>query len=100
MSSNDPKNPKTTDKAASTWTTSQPQKHFRPAIDEETIPWAEIIFEEDQEQPLSLAPRGVETSAGMVDTQVRNPLYEQVVGPPLAVLAIVVIVFLLLLVGT
>jgi hypothetical protein len=102
MSSKDANDPKMGDKGASSSTSSQPQKLFRPSIDEESIPWGEIIFEEKQEHPLALEPHATEISSGtgffsrIFGIQSDNPLDEQVVGPPLAVLAVVLLVFLVL----
>jgi hypothetical protein len=99
MSSENSNDPKATDRAASSWTSPQPQKHFRPSIEEEAIPWAEIIFEEE---PAVMESHPVAMSAGkgfvsrVLSTQAETFLDEQVVGPPLAVLAIVLLVFLLL----
>jgi hypothetical protein len=86
--SNDPNDP------SSASTTAPPQRHFRPPIDEESIPWAEIILEEEPSSA-QMSP-GTGFSSQLLSTHAENPLDYQVVGPPLAVLAVVLLAFLLL----
>jgi hypothetical protein len=88
------KNSKDPNDPASASTTSPPQRHFRPPIDEESIPWAEIILDEEPSSA-QMSP-GTGFSAQLLSSHAENPLDYQVVGPPLAVLAVVLLVFLLL----
>ncbi len=85
MGSNDTNDPKTTNKTGTSLASPQPQKLFRPSTEEEAVPWAEIILEDESA-----------AASQVLATEAANPLDLQVVGPPLAVLAIVILVFLLL----
>ncbi|MGO9568986.1 MAG: hypothetical protein ACLP5H_15735 [Desulfomonilaceae bacterium] len=107
MSSKGPEDPKIPDNDASARTGAQSQRHFGAPIEEDAIPWAEIIFEDEpypagEEHPPAREPQSAEIShaegffsrnLGMSE---ENPMDALVVGPPLAVLAVALIVFLLL----
>jgi hypothetical protein len=94
MRNNDTNDRKITDKVAPAEASPQPQKHFRPSIEDEAIPWAEIIFEAGP----NFTERSTEAtiSPSVLSSPAENYVDYQVVGPPLAVLAIVLLVFLLL----
>jgi len=110
MSSKNPDDPKMTGKLPQAGASPEPQKLFAPSIDEEEIPWAEIVLEEEQvrrpggEEPvISEERRHPETSraAGLFSRTFGTPAADSadgpVVGPPLAVLAVALLVFLLLI---
>lgn len=111
MNSKNDKDSRATNEITPSSTSTQPQKHFRPSIDEEAIPWAEIIFEEapysgSAQHSMAREPRPAENthdasfSSRVLGTQAESFLDYQIVGPPLAVLAVVLLVFLLLLAAT
>jgi hypothetical protein len=94
MSINNTNDPKIAGKATPSSESPQPQKHFRPSIEDEAIPWAEVIFEEDTYS--AERSTGANISSSVLSSYAENYVDYQVVGPPLAVLAIVLLVFLLL----
>ena len=107
MSSNSPNDPKIPDKGAGVRMDPQPQKHFGSPIEEDAIPWAEIILEEEpysagEEQPVTPEPLLAETSQAKgffsrtFGMHAENSLDGQIAGPPLAVLVVAVLIFLLL----
>ena len=107
MSSNSPNDPKIPDKGAGVRMDPQPQKHFGSPIEEDAIPWAEIILEEEpysagEEQPVTREPLLAETSQAKgffsrtFGMHAENSLDGQIAGPPLAVLVVAVLIFLLL----
>ena len=107
MSSKDPNDPKIPDKDASARTDVQPQKHFGSPIEEDAIPWAEIIFDEEphsagEDQPVTREPLLAETSRAKgffsrtLGMREENSLDGQIAGPPLAVLVVALLIFLLL----
>jgi len=108
MSSRSPNDPKIPDKDAGARLDPQPQKHFGSPIEEDAIPWAEIILEEEPlsaggEQPMTREPPLAETSRAegfvsrILGVHAENSLDGQIAGPPLAVLLVALIVFLLLI---
>jgi hypothetical protein len=87
--------------------TVQPQKHFGSPIEEDAIPWAEIILDEEphsagEDQPVTREPQLAETSRteGFFSRTLGMPAEDssdgQIAGPPLAVLVIALLIFLLL----
>jgi hypothetical protein len=107
MSSKSPNDPKIPEKDAGARMTVQPQKHFGSPIEEDAIPWAEIILDEEphsagEDQPVTREPQLAETSrtegffsrtSGM---HAEDSSDGQIAGPPLAVLVIALLIFLLL----
>ena len=107
MSSKSPNDPKIPAKDAEAQMDTQPQKQFGSSTDEDAIPWAEIIIEDEpgsagKEQPVRREPLPVETSQAegflsrTFGTHAEYQLESQVAGPPLAVLVVVLLIFLLL----
>jgi hypothetical protein len=108
MSTKSPNDPEIPDKDAGARMDAQPRKHFGSPIEEDAIPWAEIILEEEPlaagaVKPVTREPLLAETArdegfvspiSGMHE---EHPLDGQIAGPPLAVLAVALLVFLLLL---
>jgi hypothetical protein len=107
MSSKNPNDPRMPDKDAGARMDPQPQKHFGSSIEDDAIPWAEIILEEEpfspgQEQPVRREPLLVETPRAdgffsqTFGMHAEDSLEGQIAGPPLAVLVVAVLIFLLL----
>jgi hypothetical protein len=107
MSSRSPNDPKMPDKDAGALMEPQPQKHFGSPIEEDAIPWAEIILEEEpfstgEEQPMTREPLLAETArdegfvSRILGMNGEDSLDGQIAGPPLAVLLVALLVFLLL----
>ena len=97
MSSKDPNDPKIPDQAAPAGTSPQPKDRFAPQIEEDAIPWAEIIFEEEpnlvsEEHPGAQEPHPAEISPapGLLSRisgmNAQNLEYDPLAGPPLAAL--------------
>jgi hypothetical protein len=108
MSTKSPNDREIPDKDAGARMDAQPKKHFGSPIEEDAIPWAEIILEEealsaDEEQPRTREPLLAETArdegfvSPILGMHEENPPDGQIAGPPLAVLAVALLVFLLLL---
>jgi len=106
MSANSPNDPKIPDKDAGARMDPQ-HKSFGSAIEEDAIPWAEIILEEEpfsagEEQPMTREPLLAETSrtegffSWILGMHEEDPLDGQIAGPPIAVLVVALLVFLLL----
>jgi hypothetical protein len=107
MSSKSPNDPKIPDKDAGARMDVQPQKHFGSPIEEDAIPWAEIILEEEphsagEDQPVTREPLPAETSQAegffsrTLGMHGEDSPDGQIAGPPLAVLVVAVLIFLLL----
>ena len=107
MSSKSPKDYEIPDKEAGARMDPQPQKHLGSPNGEDAIPWAEIILEDEplspgEEQPMTREPLLAETPQAegffsrILGMHEENQLDSQIAGPPLAILLVALIVFLLL----
>jgi hypothetical protein len=107
MSNKSPNDPKIPDKDAGARMDAQPPKHFGSPIEEDAIPWAEIILEEEpnsagEDQPVTREPLLAETSRAegffsrTLGMYGENSPDGQIAGPPLAILVVAVLIFLLL----
>jgi len=108
MSTKSPNDAEIPDKDAGARMDAQPKEHFGSPIEEEAIPWAEIVLEEEAlaagaVKPVTREPLLAQTARdeGLVSPILgmheENPLDGQIAGPPLAVLVVALLVFLLLL---
>jgi hypothetical protein len=107
MSSKSPNDPKIPDGDAGARMDPKPQRHFGSPIEEDAIPWAEIILEEKpysagEDQPVTREPLLAETSRAegffsrISGMHTESSPDGQIAGPPLAVLLVALLIFLLL----
>lgn len=108
MSIKNPNDPKIPDHAAPAQTSPQPQERFGSPNEEDAIPWAELLFEEEPnpvsgENPMVREPQPAEMPPArgflsrISEMNAEYLAYDTGAGPPLAVLAVALLVFVLLL---